>query len=750
MAVGIVGNYGNNNQGDEAILEGILIQLEKVYHIDRAEIIVFSNKPAQTRAKYGVQSVKLYYKNKSAPMTLITTMFKNRAIIRKLDLLLVGGGGIFMDLYGREAFLFGMYGWLAKFSKTPVVLYGVGAGPILTRNGKVILRSLAHLSKLVTVRDPKSKKLLQSIGVKSPIHVIGDPAFQIVNPNEVFQKSDKLQIGVTAVPYHHGSYWPEENMEIYRDYIEGMAKNLDKLLTEYPDAEVNFFATKHPQDSNVTEEIKGLMDCNTRCTVRDERLSHQDIVQFASRQDIVIGTRLHSLILALVTNTPIIAVSYHHKVRDFMDMIECGEYTIPIEKLNEDDEFFYRSYKRMEANWNDTVKRFETISHTMKTMSFKGMDLVKDAFQSNKKDKILVLSNMYPSIHSRTFGIFVKNQVELLRDNGLHVDVIAIKDPRKKKLILLKKYMMFFLHNLWNLLFHGRKYQAVHVHYIFPTGVIGLLYKILLRKKLIVTSHGGDIDQMSKKSGIVQKITRVILEKADHVIVVGERLKEEVHSNFDVPGDKISVINMGVNRNVFQKANKVSSREKLGLPSDEKVLLFAGNLIRAKGLDDLVEAFDIVQQNDSNVSLHLIGEPKDQVYFNELSNKTSQNDSITVHEALNQADVAEWMSAADLFVLPSHIEGFGLVALEAMSCGLPVVGTDVGGLSYLLANQTGMLADPHNPQDLAAKIVEVLQDEGLQNKLVANGLQKAEQYDQERLIHDVVSLYGLQKVGVQS
>lgn len=355
--------------------------------------------------------------------------------------------------------------------------------------------------------------------------------------------------------------------------------------------------------------------------------------------------------------------------------------------------------------------------------------------------KVLVLSNMYPSHLSKTFGIFVKNQVELLRKKGLDVDVIAIRDPRKQKGTLLKKYGKFFLQNLWNLIVRGRKYDAVHVHYIFPTGLVGLLYKKWFGKKLIVTSHGGDIDQMSKKSPFVQKQTKKILEAADHVIAVGEGLKKDIKENFSIPDEKISVINMGVNREIFYEQDNEKLREKLGIAPEEKVILFVGNLIRAKGLDDLLAACEKMSMEEENISLHLIGEAKDKIYIQELKNRVDKLKNAVIHDAVGQLEIAEWMNAADLFILPSHMEGFGLVALEAMACGLPVVGTDVGGLKFLLDGNAGMKVEPHNPEELAEKALEVLRNPQIQKELKENGLKKANQYDQHRLVDRVISLY---------
>src|SRR5690625_3706505 len=204
MKIGIVGNYGNNNQGDEAILEGILIQLTNMFPVTREELLVFTNSPEQTKEKFGVQVRKLYYKKKTAPTTLFATVRKHRSVIRELDLLIIGGGGILMDLYTHSLVLFGMYGKIARYTKTPYVIFSAGAGPIETVKGKVILRSLVNQAELVTVRDKASVDVLKSIGVNRDITVIADPAFYVQPPEgkKTMEEEKTIQVGVTRSEEH--------------------------------------------------------------------------------------------------------------------------------------------------------------------------------------------------------------------------------------------------------------------------------------------------------------------------------------------------------------------------------------------------------------------------------------------------------------------------------------------------------------------------------------------------------------------
>ncbi|GAB4074050.1 polysaccharide pyruvyl transferase CsaB [Barrientosiimonas marina] len=378
MRIGITGNYGNQNQGDEAILEGIIIQLEQTYPVEREDICVFTKTPEETRHKLGVMTHPLYERTKTAPGSLMATIRQTMPVIRGLDMLIIGGGGILMDLYINSTVIFAMYGWLARRAHVPAVIYGAGAGPINTRAGKWLVKSLAGHADLVTVRDAPSKNLLASIGVKQPVQVIADPAFYVPAPAQEYPADSRLAIGVTALPYFHSSYWPEEDTQKYNHYIEGMAANLDHLLAEQDQAVITFFATKYPQDLGAVRDIQALMQYQDRTETQEDFLTHRELLALIEKQDLIIGTRLHSLILALAAAKPVMAVAYHQKVHAMMDRIDCAEASIHIENVHINQHFFADGCSRMAADWETTRTRFRERSEAMKYQEPRGMTLIQE------------------------------------------------------------------------------------------------------------------------------------------------------------------------------------------------------------------------------------------------------------------------------------------------------------------------------------------------------------------------------------
>ena len=376
MKIGIVGNYGNDNNGDEAILLSIIRQLQKVFQIETQNITVFSNNPTQTAERYSVQSAPLYYKNGNAVKTFAKTYKENSKVVKNLDFVVIGGGGILMDLYKREAPLYGSYAMMAHNNNVPYVVYGCGAGPLNTGLGKWFIRYMAKHAQNISVRDPQSQALLKSIGVKRDVPVIGDPAFSLEVERSNYSEKPK-SVGVTAVPYYNASYWPTGDEAKYENYINGMAKNLDRLIEEQQ-VEVTFFATKYPQDADVTKDIQAKMKHAQNTKIIDENLPPQRILDLTATFDVLIGTRLHSLILATDAKTPIIGVSYHVKVNDFLQMAGLGNYSLPIEELHKSDEKFAMLFNDMALDWNGAQKLAARTNASFKEKSALGERLLKE------------------------------------------------------------------------------------------------------------------------------------------------------------------------------------------------------------------------------------------------------------------------------------------------------------------------------------------------------------------------------------
>ncbi|SEP74930.1 Glycosyltransferase involved in cell wall bisynthesis [Virgibacillus subterraneus] len=362
---------------------------------------------------------------------------------------------------------------------------------------------------------------------------------------------------------------------------------------------------------------------------------------------------------------------------------------------------------------------------------------------TKKLERILVISTMYPSKANPTFGIFVKNQVEELKKRGIQVDVAAIKDPRMGKLFVLKKYLLWIIRIIYILLTRGRSYDIIHAHYVFPSGWLALLFQKTFGTRVIVTAHGGDLDKMSRIGSFFFRQTEQVLHEADHVIAVGEKLKTDMVTAFKVKEEKITLLNMGVNRQVFTPMDQEQAKHLLDIAPSSKTILFVGNIIAAKGMTELVEAYSDLKDEYPNLELHLIGAQKEPPYVRWLKGKISNENTqdIKIHPPMKQRDIARWQAAADVFVIPSHMEGFGLVALEAMSCHTPVVGTNVGGLRYLLANNAGVLVEPKNKESLRIGIKSILKNDNFHKELIANGEEKAQKYDQEKQIEQLLELY---------
>ncbi|WP_153722087.1 glycosyltransferase [Sporosarcina cascadiensis] len=360
--------------------------------------------------------------------------------------------------------------------------------------------------------------------------------------------------------------------------------------------------------------------------------------------------------------------------------------------------------------------------------------------------KAVIFSNMYPSAEHLTYGIFVKNQVELLQNNGFDVKVIAIHEPGKGPIEKISKYISWGLQSFTYLLTNKKKIGITHAHYAFPTGILSYIGKKLFGLPYIVTVHGGDLDKMAKKSSRIAGFTRKILEEASHIITVGEKLRQDVIEDYGIAPSNVEVMSMGVDTNIFKPMGREEARLLLNVPLNEHVLIFVGNVIESKGVMELLEAYRQVKASHPDLLLYIIGSQKDQRFTETVKQKIQETGAagIEFKEPVSQTELAKWMSAADILALPSYHEGFGLVVLEALASGAKVVATNVGGLPYLLQDGAGILVEPRSADSLAEGLDQALSNEvtRAQQEVIQQAVQQHSFEVIVKRLNDIYSRYG--------
>ncbi len=258
---------------------------------------------------------------------------------------------------------------------------------------------------------------------------------------------------------------------------------------------------------------------------------------------------------------------------------------------------------------------------------------------------------------------------------------------------------------------HGR-YDVIHSHY-WVSGVAGLELSQLWGLPLVHTMHTmAKVKNLLLESGEAPEPRR--REDGEHRIVAGAtRLiantpteAAELVSHYGADIDRIDVAAPGVDLAVFTPAFRSRSRAEHGVPPEAFHLLFAGRIQRLKGPQVLIKAAALLRSRrpDINLRLTILGALSGAKDFNlkTLIRDAGMEDAAVHHPPVNAPELAGWFRAADLVVMPSYSESFGLVALEAQACGTPVVATKVGGLSRAVSDgRTGLLIEGHKAGDWA-------------------------------------------------
>jgi glycosyltransferase involved in cell wall biosynthesis len=257
----------------------------------------------------------------------------------------------------------------------------------------------------------------------------------------------------------------------------------------------------------------------------------------------------------------------------------------------------------------------------------------------------------------------------------------------------------------------------------------------LFRKPVVIWARGSDVNYLSsdKKDWKLKGP----LKSANALISLTNDMKKKIQN---VINREVFVIPNGINLDSFKGLSKDLYQQKYRFKKEIKTILYVGTLRSVKGLSYLIEAMRII--NDENIRLFIIGRGDERRYLEELVKKYNIEHIVTFVGRIPNKEVFEYMASSDVLVLPSLSEGFPNVILEAMASGLPIISTNVGGLSEIINNnENGFLVDSKNPEQISEKILLLFNNEELRIKISKNNLEKVKNYSWESVIDRLEKIY---------
>ncbi|HNL06823.1 MAG: N-acetyl-alpha-D-glucosaminyl L-malate synthase BshA [Chitinophagales bacterium] len=276
--------------------------------------------------------------------------------------------------------------------------------------------------------------------------------------------------------------------------------------------------------------------------------------------------------------------------------------------------------------------------------------------------------------------------------------------------------------------------NILHVHYAIPHATAAFLAKQILLQHgtyipVVTTLHGTDITLVGKDPTF-QPVVEYSINMSDGVTAVSESLRQQTYDTFAIHRP-IEVIPNFIDFRDFQKFNKDHFKKALA-PNGERILMHTSNFRKVKRIEDVVQVFALVHQKIP-AKLLLVGDGPERIKAEQLCRDLDLCDDIRF---LGKQDaIGELLAIADLFLMPSEAESFGLAALEAMACEVPVVSSNAGGIPEVnIHAQTGYLSNVGDVEDMARHAISILNNDEVLAQFRKNALEQAQQFDINRIL----------------
>jgi len=283
--------------------------------------------------------------------------------------------------------------------------------------------------------------------------------------------------------------------------------------------------------------------------------------------------------------------------------------------------------------------------------------------------------------------------------------------------------------------------DILHVHYAIPHAAVAFMAKQILKTQgieipVVTTLHGTDITLVGSHPAFAP-VVEFSINNSDGVTAVSRSLQKDTLAQFNIHDD-IEVIHNFIDLSRFKKTNKDHFKKAIA-PDGEKVLSHVSNFRKVKRVQDVLQVFhQVLQQIPSK--LLMIGDGPERRGLEALCRELKICDHVRF---LGKQDaIEELLAVSDLFIMPSASESFGLAALEAMACEVPVVSSNTGGIPELnIHNETGFLADVGDVDSMAGFAIKILQDDDMLQQFRKAAFEQAERFDIQRILPKYEAYY---------
>lgn len=378
---------------------------------------------------------------------------------------------------------------------------------------------------------------------------------------------------------------------------------------------------------------------------------------------------------------------------------------------------------------------------------------------------LLVISNSFPNKDNTFVGdVFVKEQIKYLRhyfDNVYVVSPVAYGMEHLRKTehsdYQFDNVQVFFPKYVNNPLFwyHGRSLwvnlearavmslieredlhlDLIHAHFTWPSGAVAVRLKKSLGVPVVITEHTHETLYKALREGNPY-YTRT-WEECDAIIRVNKK-DVPLICRCGVDPSKVCSIANGYDPAKYYPVDKKAARQSLDLPVDSKIVLNISRLYKEKGQKYLISAINDIVKDRDDIICYIGGTGPLKNDLEQQITSLNLQEYVKLAGFIPDEQMNLWMNACDLFVLPSLSESFGIVQLEALACGRPVVATRNGGSEeVIISDEYGLLVEPANSEDLAEKILVALDREWDREAILAY----AERFTWENIAKEIMGVY---------